>query len=411
MIFPLARLRTAGLALVALLYCATAGLAQPVREEMTIFVNEVTTWSPGYAMGDIVLGSPVTAGYEPVGGRKQLMLRGKKPGRTTLNIWDQKKVLRHEITLIVTTREAQTVEADLRNLLAPYPGVSISRLGGEMLLVGTVATPEELTAVTNLARVARVQSTVTVKAAPRPAPPAVVAVAPPPSAGPTASGPVATPPSGTPSSAPAVPAPAAEPAGPNAVEYELELFEASVQFKTGEYGRGVEPSGRSLYKGKVTAPIGGENEVFIGGPAVDPKNKNDKGLKDTGIRLTVRPRQGSRGGLSTAVEVETNVPLEYNLYDPEVWRRSRYSFTTTEGVPFAVSGNDLLAAPAIAGGMSAMGKATRGASAAGSVPGASNVGLQYVPVFGSLFGSSNYKTKKTQILVVFRPTLTTMAPR
>ena len=56
-----------------------------------------------------------------------------------------------------------------------------------------------------------------------------------------------------------------------------------------------------------------------------------------------------------------------------------------------------------------MGKAQRGASAASSVPGASSSGLQFVPVFGSLFGSNNYKTKKTQILVVFRPTLTTGA--
>ncbi len=374
---------------------------QPTREELTIYVNEVTTWSPGYAMGDIVLGAPTTAGYEPVGGRKQLMLRGKKPGRTTLNIWDQKRVLRHEITLVVTTREAQTVEADLRNLLAAYPNVTIAKLGGEMLLAGTVASQDELTAVGNIARVARVQSTVRVAAAARP----VVTAPPTGSTGATTPGPTApgpTSPSGTAT-------PTASPAAPNAVEYELELFEASAQFKTGEYGRGVEPSGRSLYKGKVTAAIGSEGEVFIGGPAVDPKNKNDKDLKDTGIRLTVRPRPGSRGGIVTAVEVETNVPLEYNLYDPDVWRRSRYSFTTAEGVPFAVSGNDLLAAPAIAGGMSAMGRASKGASAAGSVPGARSTGLQFVPVFGSLFGSNNYKTKRTQLLVVFRPVLATAA--
>ena len=382
------------LALLALGGAATRVGAQPTREELTIYVNEVTTWSPGYAMGDIVLGAPATAGYEPVAGRKQLMLRGKKEGRTTLNVWDQRKVLRHEITLIVTTRDALTREADLKNLLAPYPNVTISKLAGEMLLTGTVASQDELTAVNNLARVAKVQSTVRVAAPVRPYTPGNVTQ---PGTG------NATSPGGSPNNPP-VEAPA-----PNAVEYELELFEASSQFKTGEYGRGVEPSGRSLYKGRVTAPIGGEGEVFIGGPAVDPKNKNDKELKDTGIRLTVRPRPGSRGGLVTAVEVETNVPLEYNLYDPEVWRRSRYSFATSEGIPFAVSGNDLLAAPAIAGGMSAMGKATRGASAAGSVPGARSAGLQYVPVFGSLFGSNNYKTKKTQILVVFRPALTTAA--
>lgn len=397
MIFPLTRRIVPGvLAVCALVGLTAPVVAQPTREELTIYVNEVTTWSPGYAMGDIVLGAPTTAGYEPVAGRKQLMLRGKKEGRTTLNIWDQRKVLRHEITLIVTTRDALTRETDLKNLLAPYPNVTISRLAGEMLLTGTVASQDELTAVNNLARVAKVQSTVRVAAAVRPSTPGTVS---PPvtntggSTGPTTPGSPGTPP--------------VEAAAPNAVEYELELFEASSQFKTGEYGRGVEPSGRSLYKGRVSAPIGGEGEVFIGGPAVDPKHKNDKTLKETGIRLTVRPRQSSRGGLVTAVEVETNVPLEYNLYDPEVWRRSRYSFTTAEGIPFAVSGNDLLAAPAIAGGMSAMGKASKGASAASSVPGASDVGLQFVPVFGSLFGSNNYKTKKTQILVVFRPALTT----
>ena len=323
------RLVSASLLALAVLAPATLAFAQPTKDELTIYVNEVTTWSPGYAMGDIVLGAPATAGYEPVSGRRQLMLRGKKVGRTTLNIWDQRKTLRHEIMLIVTTREAETVEADLRQLLAPYPNVLISKLGGEMLLTGTVAAQDDLTAVNNIARVARVQSAVRV------------------------------------------------------------------------------PSGRSLYKGTVTADIGGEGELFIGGPAVDPKKKNDKGLEDTGIRLTVRPRVGTRGGLVTAVEVETNVPLEYALYDPEVWRRSRYAFTTSEGIPFAVSGNDLLAAPAIAGGRGAMGTVTKGSRVAGSVPGASGKpGLNYVPVFGSLFGSNNYKTKKTQILVVFRPALT-----
>ncbi|MCC6164953.1 MAG: pilus assembly protein N-terminal domain-containing protein [Acidobacteria bacterium] len=389
MFFPLA-LRVVPVVLVALTLLVLPGRisAQVTQEELTIYVNEVTTWSPGYAMGDIVLGSPATAGYEPVTGRKELMLRGKKPGRTTLNVWDQKKVLRHEITLIVTTRDALTREADLKRLLAPYPNVEISTLAGEMLLTGTVASQDELNAVTNLARVAKVQSTVRLVA------------------------PVTRPMYGTTGPvAPTGPGPGGTtPAGPDApqftaVEYDLELFEASVQFKTGGYGSGVEPSGRSLYKGSVSAPIGGEGEIFIGGQAMDPKQKNAKEMKDTGIRLTVRPRPGTRGGLVTAVEVETNVPLEYNLYDPDVWRRSRYSFNTTEGIPFAVSGNDLLAAPGIAGGMSAMGKATRGAQAANSVPGARGTGLQYVPVFGSLFGSRNYKTKKTQILVVFRPAL------
>jgi len=374
---------------------AVAGAQAPTREELTIYVNEVTTWSPGYAMGDIVLGSPTTAGYEPTNGRRQLMLRGKAEGRTTLNIWDQKKVLRHEISLLVTTRQAEELERDLKKLLEPYPSVQLTKIGGRRALTGTVASEQDLAAVRGIASVAGVQSTVSVVARGRT------------SGGTVATTPGTTPPTGTETRA--AEAPAEVEAEPDTVQYELELFEASAQFKTGEYGRGVEPSGRSLYKGKVAAPIGGEGTVFIGGTAIDPKKKGDEQTKETGIRLTVRPREAQRGGLVTAVEVETNVPLDYNLYDPDVWRRSRYQFGTAEGVPFAVSGNDLLAAPAIAGGMSAMGKAQRGAAAASSVPGASSAGLRYVPVFGSLFGSSNYKTKKTQILVVFRPTLTTGA--
>jgi len=388
------------LALAGLWLAVTASAtAQPVREELTIYVNEITTWTPGYPMGDIVLGSPETAGYEPTNGRRQLMLRGKKPGRTTLNIWDQKKTLRHEIDLVVTSRQAETVEADLKALLAPYPNVQISRLGGALLLTGTVANSTELTAVTNIARVAKVQSAVTVPSA---APRATTGVG-----GATGPGATAGPGATTAEGAPVV------------VEYELELFEASTQFKTGDYSRGVEPSGRSLYKGTVRAPVGGEGELFIGGAATDPKAaQQNKGKPagaaaepETGIRLTLRPQPG-RSGIVTAVEVETNVPISHDLYDPDVWRRSRYTFSTVQGVPFAVSGNDLLAAPNMVDRRgNPIQSASRTAGTASRLPGPQRRALQTVPVFGSLFGSNSYKAKATQLLVVFRPTVTAGEPQ
>lgn len=373
----------------------TLASAQPAKEELTIYVNEITTWTPGYAMGDIVLGSPDTAGYEPTNGRQQLMLRGKKPGRTTLNIWDRKRVLRHEIDLIVTTREAETVEADLAALLAPYPDVKVSKLGGGLLLTGTVRTSAELTAVNNIARVARVQSAVTVPGGGAGARGAGGAMT-----GGLGGGGIAM-----------------EGEAPTVVEYELELFEASTQFKTGDYGRGVEPSGRSLYKGTVSAAIGQAGEIFIGGAAVDPKAAQQKGsaaadAAETGIRLTLRPQPGQRSGIVTAVEVETNVPISYDLYDPDVWRRSRYTFSTVAGVPFAVSGNDLLAAPQMVDKRgNPIGTVSSKAGTASRLPGPQRRGLQYVPVFGSLFGSNSYKAKATQLLVVFRPTIAAAEPR
>jgi hypothetical protein len=385
--------------LTALWLVLTAGTAaaQVVREEITIYVNEVTTWSPGYPMGDIVLGAPATAGYEPTNGRRELMLRGKAPGRTTLNIWDQKKTLRHEITLLVTTRAAESMEADLKALLAPYPDVQVGRLAGSIILTGTVATAAELAAVTNIARVAKVQSTVT----------ALPATGRSGGAGPAAGAPAGAPGAGG-------SADAGAPAARTVVDYELELFEASTQFRTGGYGRGVEPSGRSLYKGSMRTAVGGEATIFIGGSALDPKARDPKKPDEdveTGIRLTLRPVPEGEG-VVTAVDVETNVPLSYDLFDPEVWRRSRYRFTTTEGVPFAVAGNDLMASPDV---VSSRGEAIRSTSrTAGNVsrlPGARRTGMQHVPVFGSLFGSSAYRQKTTQLLVVFRPTMSPEEPQ
>lgn len=389
-----------------LVVAGSSSSAQVVKEDLTIYVNEITTWTPGYPMGDIVLGSPTTAGYEPTNGRRQLMLRGKKPGRTTLNVWDQKKVLRHEINLMVTTREAETVEADLKALLAPYPNVQMSRLAGSLVLTGTVATSAELAAVNNIARVAKAQTAVTLVAAPTPT---GARTGPATAGGTTTSPPVTTPGAG--GTAPA--------AAPTVVEYELELFEASTQFKTGDYGRGVEPSGRSLYKGTIRAAVGEEGTLFIGGAAMDPKaaqnargkNQPAAAAQETGIRLTLRPQPG-RSGLVTGVEVETNVPISYDLYDPEVWRRSRYTFSTVEGVPFAVSGNDLLAAPSLVDRRGNPIKSMSSkAGTASRLPGPQRTGLQYVPVFGSLFGSNSYKAKTTQLLVVFRPTLTAGEPQ
>lgn len=356
-----------------------------VREEMTIYVNEITTWSPGYPMGDVVLGSSAVAGYEPTNGRRELMLRGKQAGRTTLNVWDQRRSLRHEITLIVSSRADEKTRADLLAMLAPYPGVEMKSLGGQSLLAGTVDSERDLKAVNDLARLAGVESVVTVT-------------------------PLATAHTGTVATTGTGGAGAGGGSARTRVRYQLELFEASTQFRTGEYGSGVEPSGRSLYKSTVTATVGEDEMHFIGGAALDPKTTKQAASQEvqTGIRLTLRPRMEEGGEtVTTDVLVETNVPLEYDLYDPEVWRRSRYSFGTTRNIPFGLSGDDLLAAPSVdarGNRVAAAGRNTgRTAGQMSSLPGPQRSALSHVPVFGSLFGSSSYKQKRTQLLVVLTP--------
>lgn len=377
----------------ALAFASGPAAAQDVvREELTIYVNEITTWSPGYPMGDVVLGASALAGYEPTAQRRELMLRGKQAGRTTLSVWDQRRNLRHELTLIVSSRTAEKAEADLLALLAPYPDVALRRLGGQSVLTGTVATAADLKAVNELAKLAGVRSVVT---APAPAP-AVVS-------GPVSAGGGAPAAGGTGGVAPGG-------AARVRVEYQLELFEASTQFRTGEYGKGVEPSGRSLYKSTVTAILGEDETHFIGGSDLDPKTAKEAASQEvqTGIKLTLSPRPAERGnGVTTGVLVETNIPLEYDLYDPDVWRRSRFTFGTTRNIPFGLSGNDLLAAPSVdarGNPVATAGRTTgRTARQMSSLPGPQRRTLSYVPVFGSLFGSNSYKQKRTQLLVVLTP--------
>lgn len=376
----------------ALAFASGSAAAQDVvREELTIYVNEITTWSPGYPMGDVVLGASALAGYEPTAQRRELMLRGKQVGRTTLSVWDQRRNLRHELTLVVSSRTAEKAEADLLALLAPYPDVALRRLGGQSVLTGTVATAADLKAVNELAKLAGVRSVVTSAA------PAVVT-------GPVSAGGGAPAVAGTGGVAPGGAAARVR------VEYQLELFEASTQFRTGEYGKGVEPSGRSLYKSTVTAILGEDETHFIGGSDLDPKTAKQAASQDvqTGIKLTLSPRPAERGnGVTTGVLVETNIPLEYDLYDPDVWRRSRFTFGTTRNIPFGLSGNDLLAAPSVdarGNPVATAGRTTgRTARQVSSLPGPQRRTLSYVPVFGSLFGSNSYKQKRTQLLVVLTP--------
>jgi hypothetical protein len=378
-------------------------------------------------MGNIVLADPKIAGYEPTPGRRELMVRGKKVGTTTLNIWDQKGVLRKELTLNVTTHDADTADDDLKDLLKDFPSVEVRRLGGQLVVAGSVSSKDDLAAIEKMAAAAKAKSVVRYVAPGS-------GIAPSGGTGPVAGGTTspATPPSGGtstpagPTSGPVLTAP-----GGTIMEYEIELLEASAQFATGSYARGIEPSGRSMFKGTVRAAIGQDGTLFIGGKALAPppdakelkrrekeaKDAKKKGGPDpaaaaeaegaeTGIRLTVHPNApSSTGSFKTDVMVETNVPLNYDLYDPDQWRRSRWSFSGRTGDPFGLSGNDLLASPQITNG-SALGTTTRTAGTVARVPGVSGrPGVEYVPVFGSLFRSNAYKKKQTQLLVVMRPRL------
>src|SRR5262245_60760632 len=125
------RLTFAAAAFVCLQFAALAGLtiaaaAQDANpQDLTLFVKEQKPFSPGYAIGNIAIGDPEVADYKVMPGRKEIMLFAKGKGETRLIIWDQKNVKRHDLKITVAVKEEMQAETDLKELLAPFPTVSV----------------------------------------------------------------------------------------------------------------------------------------------------------------------------------------------------------------------------------------------------------------------------------------------
>jgi len=383
------------LTITCLAFVSWVSAQQGLGTYQNLVVGEERALEPGYGVGDISIANPKIADYRVIGaGRRSILLMGRGAGSTTLIVWDQRGVKRDEVAVTVVTREAIQLERDLRELLKDFPDVELRTLAGTPVIAGSVQTKEDLAAVERIATAARVRSVVRL-AAP---------------AGPPGSGGGKVPsPSGTGSrTADPVRGPGGDPSPPvesvaGRVIYYVELLEASTQFRSGSYATGVEPSGTRLYSGQLVAATDVEGELFIGGAS--QKTGGQAATLDTGLRLRIRPSQvDARGRIRSEVSIETNLPFDgASQYDPAVWRRARWEFAAASGEPFAISGTDLLAAPAAPRSGGGPNTAQRLGDVA-RLPGVSRApGAAAVPIFGRLFGSSNFKGRKTQLLVLIRP--------
>lgn len=385
----------AALALLASCVLVTAAAAQePTAQEVSLFVKEQQGFTPGYAVGDIAVGDPGVADFRVRPGRRELLLLGTGEGATTLTIWDQKRVKRHEVHIVVRTRESVKAETDLKDLLKEFPTVEVRRLGSKLIVAGTVGTQSDKDAVERLANAGGAENVVRVVKA--------------------GSATTTTAPATGDPSTPGSPATPAAPAGAPQVEYEVELLEANIAFASGTYGRGIEPSGRSLFKERVRAAVGGEVDVTIPGVAAaapsdaSQNRKSDKNkpppapLTATSLRLKLRPTNlAETGEITTFVLIETNLPVEGSM-DPSISRRARWELVSGTDEPFGLAGAELLAMPAVSRSPS---KLPRVLETAAMIPGA-NRGTGYVPSYVVYYD----KNRKTQLLAVFRPRLVN-APR
>src|SRR5262249_24450744 len=154
--------------------------------------------------------------------------------------------------------EEMKAEADLKDLLKDFPTVEVRRLGERLVISGTVSTQSDFDAIGRIANVASAENLVrVVRGAYAGAQPTT-----------TGAGTVGSTGGAAGTTAGTAPGPTPAPVGPPRIEYEVEVIEANIAFQSGTYGKGIEPSGRSLFKQVVQAGIGSDVDVTVPGAAV-----------------------------------------------------------------------------------------------------------------------------------------------
>jgi Flp pilus assembly secretin CpaC len=366
---------------------AQTGTAAGPPREVRLLVGDQFVLEPGFAVGDISVADPQVADYRVRPGRRAILLLGIGSGRTRLILWRQDGKTRSEVELVVETREQAEAENKLRVLLRDFPSVKVERVGSSLVVSGTVSSEDDLALIERMAQSVNAESFVRYTA-----PEGTAGGVRPPAAAAPAGG--AT---GAPSSASATLPPVS---GAIEIEYEVQVFEASITFGTSSYETGIEPSGRVLHAAKVRAPVGGNVEVFVPGKSLASKDikipANE--LQTGGIRLTLTPSALEDDQLSTRILVETNLPIKSSAYVPGGWRRARWESANAITAPFSVAGADLLVVPELSTGASTLSKISGAAGMLGGLPGVSSLpGAEYsgsVPYYN--------KDRKTHLLVLFR---------
>jgi pilus assembly protein CpaC len=113
----------------------TEAFAQAPDKEFTISVGETLTFS-GRGVRSVSIGLPKVADAQ-VAGNRQLIVTGKQPGTTTINIYgsDGQKTL----LIRVVGTNPQSLAEEVRQVLGPGSGVDVRVVKGRVLLEGEVS--------------------------------------------------------------------------------------------------------------------------------------------------------------------------------------------------------------------------------------------------------------------------------
>lgn len=110
--------------------------AQAPDKEFTISVGETLTFN-ARGIQRVTIGLSAIADAQPTGDQKQIVLTGKAPGVTTVNIFSDKG--QKTLLVRVVTVNPESLAAEVRDVLGDRSGVDVRVIKGRVLLEGEVA--------------------------------------------------------------------------------------------------------------------------------------------------------------------------------------------------------------------------------------------------------------------------------
>ena len=99
-----------------------------------------------FAVGRTAIADDNVADFRVLDSRREILVQGRRPGQTTLTLWDQQGNLMREITLRVrpSSGTATQIMEELEQLLGAVEGIEYRDVGGTVWLEGEVLTERDL---------------------------------------------------------------------------------------------------------------------------------------------------------------------------------------------------------------------------------------------------------------------------
>jgi pilus assembly protein CpaC len=135
-----------GLLALGLVCAVTSAVGAVQQSEETVVVGGQKLVRLDVPVGRIAIGDDNVADFRVLESRREVLILGRRPGQTSLTIWDQQGQVQRELNVRVrpSSGSARQIIDELEQLIGGIEGVEYREVGGTVWLEGEVLTERDL---------------------------------------------------------------------------------------------------------------------------------------------------------------------------------------------------------------------------------------------------------------------------